>query len=94
MKFIIQKYMEFFDDCTLVEKQEYKNKLLDEIEDLETDTKFDKYLFSRTNMETGHVEEYQVICFDVFALMIKEIKSQGNLIDIILYYDEPKWVVY
>jgi len=96
MKFIIENYMEVIDKCKFPEeKREYIKQLLNEVKRIEeqNETKFSKFFFSRTNKE-GNIEEYQVICFDVFAVLIKEVFDGDNLEDVNIFYDEPKWVVY
>ena len=96
MKFIIENYMEIIDRCkSPEEKRDYIKQLLDEVKRLEkqNETKFSKFFFSRTNNE-GNVEEYQVICFDVFAVLIKEVLDGEKLVDVNIFYDEPKWAVY
>lgn len=96
MKFIIENYMEIIDRCkSTEEKRDYIKQLLDEVKTIEeqNETKFSKFCFSRTNND-GNVEEYQVICFDVFAVLIKEVLDGEKLVDANIFYDEPKWVVY
>ncbi len=94
MKFIIEHYMDIIDTkCKFpFEKREYVRQLLSEVKRIEeqNDTTFSKFHFSRTN-EDGNVEEYQVICFDVFGLLIKEVYDGESLIDVNLFYDEPVW---
>ena len=96
MKFIIENYMEIIDRCkSHEEKRDYIKQLLDEVKIIEeqNETKFSKFFFSRTNND-DNVEEYQVICFDVFAVLIKEVLDGEKLVDVNIFYDEPKWVVY
>ena len=96
MKFIIENYMETIDRCkSPEEKRDYIKQLLDEVKIIEEQnkTKFSKFFFSRTNND-NNVEEYQVICFDVFAVLIKEVLDGEKLVDVNIFYDEPKWVVY
>lgn len=97
MKFIIEKYLDILDTkCKFPEEKEvYVTQLLGEVERIEkqNDTQFSKFTFSRTN-DDGNIEEYKIICFDVFAILIKKVYNNEEILDVKLFYDEPKWVVY